>query len=121
MGDLIGLQHDLWQNLKNADDIGTRAGGRILGMEQGGSNDIVLLDRDIENELDGGKTYELVIRLSDDEAPTIKTVVSVFKNRVSVSGKYTGTDPAEGDLWAIGEQNEIISRPPAGDGPTPQR
>lgn len=104
IGDLIGAQEDV----PDWNELGTRGGGRLLGFEKGETNDVVIIDHDVQDYIQAGQTYELVVRLRDSSTPTIKTVVSVSSNRVTISGHYSGTKPRIHDLWALGKQNLVL-------------
>jgi len=104
LGDRLGVQHDVpdWNSL------GTRGGGRLYGFSAGEADDIVTLDKDLSGYIKEGSTYELAVRLRGSDAPTIKTVKSVSGAAVTIDGKYSGIQPRNGDVWALGLQNQVL-------------
>lgn len=120
VGDVIYVQHDVpnWGRIGSGDQA-YNAGGRIASADQEGANHKVTIDCNLEAALDPGKTYEIMVRLSDDTIET-KTITSIVENVVTISGTFTGT-LLKDDVWAIGEQNlvaelyRIINLERAGD------
>lgn len=106
VGDRIKLQHDVL----NFGEIGSgseeyNGGGVIASVNLAGADDIITLDRDISGALDGGETYELLVKLADDTVETM-TVKSWSGAAITLDGTFSGS-PAADDIWAIGLENQV--------------
>jgi len=106
IGDVIYVQHDMpnWGAIGSGDDAYC-GGGRIASANLAGADDIVTLDCDVSAALEGGTTYEIMVRLADDTIET-KEIKSVSGAAITVDGSFSGS-PAAGDTWALGEQNLV--------------
>ena len=104
VGDLAGIQHDV----PDWNELGTRGGGRLYGFTPGVTDDVVILDKDVEDYILAGVTYELMVRVRNTDTATIKTVKSVDGRNVMIDGKFTGTLPRNNDLWAMGKENQVL-------------
>lgn len=109
VGDVINIQHDVpnWGMIGSGSEA-YNAGGRIVSTDLEGANHKVTIDCNLAAALDPGKTYEIMVRLSDDTIET-KTITGIVEIVVTISGTFTGT-PAKDDVWAIGEQN-LVTKP----------
>lgn len=95
-GDVIRFQHDVPQ---------WGYGGRVA---PGSTASTIVLDREVT--LEGGRSYEVLVRYSNDQVETrVVTVGAGTWSTLTVSPDW-GPVPADGDVWAFGEQ--LISTKP---------
>jgi len=109
IGDVINVQHDI----KNVGMIGEgtdsyNGGGLVAAVDLTGADDVIILDRDISGALDGGETYEIYIRLSDDTTEC-KTVKSWSGREITIDGSFAGK-PRKGDVWALGLEGQAVEK-----------
>jgi hypothetical protein len=109
VGDVINVQHDI----RNVGRIGEgtdsyNGGGIVADVNLTGVDDVITIDRDISGALDGGETYDIIIRLKDDTTET-KTVKSWSGRQITIDGSFSGK-PQQGDVWAMGLQGQAVEK-----------
>lgn len=106
IGDRIKFQH----SVVNYGEIGSgddpyAGGGRIISVDLSGADHKVTVDEDVSAVLDGGETYELMVKLADDTVETLD-IKSVSGREYTLDGQFTGT-PAGNDVYAVGIKGQV--------------
>lgn len=97
IGDVISIQHDIM-------DLDDAKSGRVVSAADAST---VTIDTGVT--IDGGETYQLIIKFSDDtvETRTVSTGAGSGITTLAVSAPFTST-PSKYDTYAFGRTSEVV-------------